>query len=183
MTQVQAHNAKPFIWIIFNIQHTYMNIYKTRTTYEQLRTLLRWEMSQSLELQGQRTIKSLYKSWNTLTIVMPLMILFHMLNIILILLTPSQVLLDAYKSQNTSSMQPPSRKNIHMMLLWQYSIATFCPDLVLYIMYDSMKKMYHIDLKITVQPLLSLITVYFIKQLWVIQITLNPSQILHTISH
>ena len=166
-TQAPAHDTKSFIWIIFNIQHTYTSIYKTRTMYEQLRTPSRWETTLSYRDGGlpnhypshkilQQSLchwwfystcwashaTSFWFSW-------PL----------------GWILPDAYKSQITSSIQPPSKKIIiQMMLTLTVSHSYFFPDIVLYIMYDSMTKMYCFDLDITVRSSFWVLSLFIIQK-------------------
>ena len=163
-----------------------MSIYEMRTTYEQLRTPSRWEMSWSLKLQGWRTTtKSL---WNTSTI-----IICHWWFYSKCWASHAALFwfswpvagfcwtLTNHKTHQVYSC--PAEKYLMMLTLTVFH-SHFFPDLLPYIMYDSATKMYYFDLKITAQPSFQVLSLFIIlKQLQVIQITSNPSQILHTTSH
>ena len=95
----QLHDLK---WILLKVQHTYTRVYKMRTLYKYQEHLQDIKTSQSFELQGQMTIKSHHKLWNTSTMPTQAMILFYESKIISYiissLLSLSQTSLEAYKS-------------------------------------------------------------------------------------
>ena len=123
---IQMNNAQQTICIYTHIQD--------KNNIQAMRTLMRSIWASPLSNRDRTLQKLLYKLQTTSTIIMSMMILSYMLSIthyiILTLPTPSQVLPDAYKSQNPSSIQPPSTKNIHMMLtltvFHSYFLPQFC---------------------------------------------------------
>ena len=132
-TQRQPHDIKWSIWILLKVQHAYTRVHKTRPLYKHQELLWDTNTSQSLELQGQMTIKLHHKLQNTSTMHTQAMILSYkssiIFHIISTLLTPSQTSPDAYKPPSASNVQPPTKEIFIWHQTWHISLVSFFHDL------------------------------------------------------